>query len=126
MNELTELYYTFVFCTRYRYALIKNSEQSSILRDYFNEAAGLKTLYLEDFSAREDHVIVKIKCMDSSLSPLQIAHHLRTVTSKEIRSDKRLNVMHLPSIWIRNIMVTTRDLSDKEIESFLSAQKRRS
>lgn len=123
---MIEISYNFVFCTRYRFKLFKNNESADIIKGIFLEVAKEMKMELSDFSYGVDYVMVNVKTNKSTISPNQIAYSLRGNTSATIRENEMLNLNHMPSIWIRDVIISTSKIEHSTIDSFLSLQKKRS
>ena len=123
---MIELSYNFVFCTRYRFKLFKNKETADNIKSIFLEAVKEMKMEMSDFSYGIDYVNVNVKTNISTISPNQIAYSLRGNTSAMIRENEMLNLHHMPSIWIRDVITSTSKIEHSTIDAFLSLQKKRS
>ena len=122
---MIEISYNFVFCTRCRFKLIKNKESADAVYNIFLAVAKEMQMELTDFSYGADYVLVRVKTNISTISPKQIAYSLRGNTSSMIRNNEILNLNHKPSVWIRDVIISTSKIDQLTIEAFLSKQKRR-
>lgn len=76
------------------------------------------------FRTWPDAVHLKVKCMPD-VSPLECMKHIKQQTAMEIKKTYPKIINSVPVIWPRKGIVSTRSISEEEIEQFRNKQKTR-
>ena len=101
------LIYTFQFVTRRNYNLIKTAEDEVFVKNVFIDVLIKHNFKLLEFVGHRDTVTLSIETSDTSLSPAQISHYLRTKSSTSLRNVDTFMDVKIPSLWKRENTITT-------------------
>ena len=117
------LQYEFIFCSRYTRKLFLdprlNQRFLEITDDVCREQ-GFRLIFCE---IHDYWVHLRLEA-SPELSPSDILTKIRYRTSKLLRDEFEF-IQHLPSLWTRKYLVSTKPLEKETVELFLQAQKKR-
>ncbi len=119
---IAHITYIFVFCTRYRRKIFSIPGIRERFVSLTGEAcSGIKADIL-DIKCEGEHVYIEVSAQPGS-SPNVIVRTIKAHTSSALRSEsKELSAM--TSLWTRAYMVSTDEINETDIESFVSRQKK--
>lgn len=122
-HAMSYLEYQFVFCSRYGRKVFLDSTLNQRFSEITNEICEVNEFKLLACQTHEFWVYLKLEA-PPEISPCDVLTKIRFGTSKQLRNEFE-SIRHLPSLWTRKYLVSTKDLSQDRISEFLQSQKKR-
>ena len=118
-TSIHNLHYHFIWCPKYRKAVLTD-EVADRLTELIHEKADGLGIDVLSLSVQPDHVHLFIEG-DPTLTPNKIVQQVKGYSSRTIRDE--FGTLGLPSMWTRSYFVSSAgDVSSSTIEDYIEAQ----
>ena len=121
-TTVTNIGYHFIWCPKYRRAILTPPIDIR-LKELLFEKAGLKKWKVESLEIMPDHVHIFIKT-PPSCSPQYIANQLKGFTSRILRAEFASLKSRLPTLWTRSYYCeSVGHISEATVLKYIEEQK---
>lgn len=116
------LQYLIIFCTRFRRKVFLIPGVSIRFKELATDVCKKMNIRIDSVICDTDHVLMKVVA-PPDISVKMIVFYIKAATSKIMQEFEELNAMQ--SLWTFSYMASTSNITDKEINAFVTAQKKR-
>ena len=120
---ISNVHYTFVFCPRYRRKIFNDDKVVHAFKTMVRGICQNLDVSCVSIRCESDYTVIQVRAI-STISPHNIITKIKGGTSASIRDDFP-DLSHLTSLWTRNYLVSTEDVTDEMIDTYVSQQKTR-
>lgn len=121
-GSVFNLKYHLVFCPKYRKKILGGDLKKRLI-ELLNQKAAELDIIIEACEVMPDHVHLFLNC-PTTLSPDQIAFHLKGYTSHALRSEFDWLKRRMPSLWSRSYYIgTVGHVSEETVKKYIENQQ---
>ncbi len=112
-----------MFCTRYKRKIFICKDIEERLKELIQKKCNELEIDILSLECNKEYVHIYLS-IPPTLSPSDIMQKIKKYTSRILR-EEFINLSSMPALWTRCYLVSSGELTDKEINDFIKTQKTR-